>query len=218
MKTEITEYGTYVGKHPNIFLMKCLFKRFIKIIFYPFIYMHYIFHYKNIWNLKKHLKDKKINKGLMLSFYLDYQNKHDAYLGINSEFADIPCLPHGIHGLFVSENAKVGKNCVIFHQVTIGSNMIEGSKTFGYPTIGDNVYIGAGAKIIGNVTIGNNCRIGANAVVTEDMKENTVAVAEKTRYITKKKKLDNRYIIKSKSGYFYYENGSYKKMEDQNAK
>ena len=54
--------------------------------------------------------------------------------------------------------------------------------------------------------------------LAEDMPENTVAVAEKTRYITKKKKLDNRYIIKSKSGYFYYENGSYKKMEDQNAK
>ena len=56
----------------------------------------------------------------------------------------------------MSYMAKIGKNCTIFHQVTIGSNTLEGSKHYGAPTIGDNCFIGAGAKIIGKVKVGDN--------------------------------------------------------------
>jgi serine O-acetyltransferase len=51
--------------------------------------------------------------------------------------------------------------------VTIGFN--QRGKNKGYPTIGDNVYIGPGAKIFGKITIGNNVAIGANAVVNSDV-------------------------------------------------
>ena len=53
--------------------------------------------------------------------------------------------------MFISNSAHIGKNVVIFHQVTIGSVTTAGSKNYGAPTIGDDVYIGCGAKIIGNV-------------------------------------------------------------------
>ena len=78
-------------------------------------------------------------------------------------------MPHGMSGIFVSKGAVIGKNCTVFQQVTIGSNTIEGSKSYGAPVIGDNVYIGAGAKIIGGITVGDNVRIGANCVVTENI-------------------------------------------------
>ena len=213
MKNTITEYGTYTGKHPNLFLTKCIIKKIIKGILYPFIYLYYIYRFKNIWNLKKYIKDKNINKGLLLSFYKNIIYFAFPYLGIKSEFSDIPCLPHGIHGLFVSEHASIGKNCVIFQQVTIGSNMIKDSKTFGSPKIGNNVYIGAGAKIIGNITIGDNCRIGANTVVVKSMKPNTVAVASETRIIESKKELDNNYYLQGKNGLLIYEDGTFKKVK-----
>ncbi len=94
-----------------------------------------------------------------------------------------PVFPHGLNGILISQGANIGKNCVIFHQVTIGSNTIAGSKNYGCPTIGDNVYIGCGAKIIGGVHIGNNARIGANCVVTQDIPDNCTVVMQKPRVI-----------------------------------
>lgn len=94
-------------------------------------------------------------------------------------------LPHGLSGVFISKGAVIGRNCTVFQQVTIGSNAIEGSKSYGAPRIGDNVYIGAGAKIIGGVTVGDNVRIGANCVVTESVPANSTVVLQKPRVIVR---------------------------------
>ncbi|MEG0970165.1 MAG: serine acetyltransferase, partial [Acidaminococcaceae bacterium] len=93
--------------------------------------------------------------------------------------------PHGLNGIMVSRGATIGKRCVIFHQVTIGTNTLHDTKGYGAPWIGNNVYIGTGAKIIGNVRIGNNVRIGANCVVVEDVPDNSTVVLEKMRIILK---------------------------------
>lgn len=102
-------------------------------------------------------------------------------------------FPHGLNGILISAGAQIGKNCTIFHQVTIGSNTAQGSKHIGFPKIGDNVYIGAGAKIIGGITIGNNVRIGANCVVTEDIEDNATVVLNKPRIIVHKEPRDNTF-------------------------
>ena len=69
---------------------------------------------------------------------------------------------------------KIGKNCTISQQVVIGyKGGFSGGKC---PTLGDNVYVGAGAKIVGGITIGNNAKIGANAVVLDDIPDNATAV------------------------------------------
>lgn len=80
-------------------------------------------------------------------------------------------LPH-LLGIVISGNAVIGKNCTIYHQVTIGVD----DKSDKAATIGDNCIIGAGAKIIGNVNIGNNVRIGAGAVVTKDVPDNATVI------------------------------------------
>lgn len=76
---------------------------------------------------------------------------------------------------------KIGRNCRVSHQVTIGH--IGGFKGGGTPIIGDNVYIGAGAKVLGDITIGNNVKIGANAVVITDVPDNGVAVGVPARVV-----------------------------------
>ena len=99
---------------------------------------------------------------------------------------------------------------MIFQQVTIGSNTLLDSKKYGAPTIGDNVYIGAGAKIIGNVQIGDNVRIGANAVVTKDVPPNTLVVMGTMGYITKDN-IDNRFVsLRSNGKTVYYDKGIWK--------
>lgn len=51
------------------------------------------------------------------------------------------------YGIFISPKVKIGKNCVIFQQVTIGATRTANSKRNGNPTIGDNCYIGASQKL-----------------------------------------------------------------------
>jgi len=74
-------------------------------------------------------------------------------------------------GIFIHPYSKIGNNCVIFNNVTIGTNFEETE----FPVIGDNVTIGVGAKIIGGARLGNNVIVGANAVVTKDVPDNAIA-------------------------------------------
>lgn len=86
---------------------------------------------------------------------------------------------HGL-GCVALQSVHIGKNCVIFQNVTFGNTWSEKdvSKSHGgeYCSVGDNVMIGAGAVILGNISIGSNVQIGANAVVTHDVPDNCVAV------------------------------------------
>lgn len=77
-------------------------------------------------------------------------------------------------GVVISSQAKIGHNCKIWQNVTIGPKSIEEGLQGKYPTIGNNVQIFAGAVIIGNIEIGDNAIIGANAVVLKDVKPNTI--------------------------------------------
>lgn len=170
--------------------------------------------FKNIWNLYDYLYKNKKLSGICASCFTHYCDSHGSYIGIGATLKGIPYLPHGLNGIFISDNATIGKNCVIFQQVTIGSSITAGSDHNGSPIIGDNCYIGVGAKIIGNIHVGNNCRIGANAVVYEDIPDNSVVVMSKTRVITKDEPLDNRFIKKVGNDELYYdfESKNFKKL------
>ena len=82
-------------------------------------------------------------------------------------------IPH-LNGIIVSDSARMGANCTVFHQVTIGISGVPGKD--GAPRIGDGVMIGAGSKILGPVQIGDHVRIGANSVVTKDVPSGATVV------------------------------------------
>lgn len=203
-----TEYGYYNGKYIGLFMFKNIAKDIIR----KFTNKYVLFKLKSVWNVKKYIEKNNLKGGIYTSFYIDYFNKKNSYIGLNTHFKNEPIFPHGISNIFISDSAKIGVNAVIFQDVTIGSNTIENSKGIGAPTIGDNVYIGAGAKIIGNVKVGNNVRIGANAVVVEDIPDNSVVVMSKPRVIVKKNSLDNRYIKKIGKDKYYFEDGKFIKF------
>ena len=101
-------------------------------------------------------------------------------LPINSEIGGGLLMPHP-NGIVIHPACKVGPNCLILQQVTLGS---AGSSTgSGVPTLGGHVDVGAGAKILGPITIGDNAVIGANSVVLTDVPANAVAVGIPARVI-----------------------------------
>ena len=71
-------------------------------------------------------------------------------------------------GIVINQRAVIGKHCLIFQNVTIGTS------ASGIPQIGDNVILTTGCTIIGGVKIGDNVIIGANAVVTHSFPKNVV--------------------------------------------
>lgn len=155
---------------------------------------------------------KPLSLGLRL-FYRVLEYIGGCTIPIEATFAGKPCLPHGVHGIFISAGARIGRNCVIFQHVTIGSNMLPGSKGFGYPTVGDNCYIGAGAKIIGAVTIGENVRIGANAVVHRDVPANSV-VTTVEQVVRTRSLIDNRYYTYRRGAWRYFDDGDWVGVDD----
>jgi serine O-acetyltransferase len=85
-------------------------------------------------------------------------------------------------GIIVNERAVIGKNCNISPGVIVGQ--ANRGRNKGYPTLGDNVYLGPGAKLVGNVRVGSNVAIGANCVVTRDVPDNAVVVGIPGRVIS----------------------------------
>lgn len=169
----------------------------------------------SVWNLKRLCNEVNVGifKRVLISVYGIYQYENNSSVAWNSKFDGIPCLPHGMKSIFVSGDAVIGKNCVIFQQVTIGSNSLPNSKSVGAPTIGDNCYIGAGAKIIGRVRIGNNVRVGANAVVYRDVPDNSVVLSGEQRVLTRDILLDNRFYSRQGT-WCYFDDGKWTSVTD----
>ena len=127
--------------------------------------------------------------------------RHGAYIPLEVEFDGPPCFPHRLFGIFISRGAHIGKNVVIFQQVTIGSNTLKdaGGSQGPAPIIEDNVFLGAGAKVIGGVRVGHNTRVGANCCVYRDVPPHSVCVSAPTRII-QKENLDNTFYFKEDTG------------------
>jgi serine O-acetyltransferase len=90
---------------------------------------------------------------------------------------------HGFSGIFVTRDAKIGDDCIILHQVTIGSNLGAATERRATPVIGNGVLIGAGAKIIGGVSIGDGAKIGAQALVVSDVPAGATCLAPPARVV-----------------------------------
>lgn len=143
------------------------------------------FRYSFWMRINAYLKPKSI-AWFPLKIFIKLIFRHYMFkFGIN-----IPCstkIDSGFYighfgGIVVSSEATFGKNCNIGQGVTVGQSYRGERK--GTPTIGNNVFIGAGAKIFGNIKIGDNVAIGANSVVTKDIPDNSVVVGIPAKIIS----------------------------------
>jgi serine O-acetyltransferase len=107
-----------------------------------------------------------------------------ADIPLNCQLGGGLLLPHP-NGVVIHPDARVGPNCLIFQQVTLGTLASGGT-----PVIGGHVDIGAGAKLLGGIVIGDHAKIGANAVVLTDVPAGAVAVGAPARCLPVSPKVD----------------------------
>ena len=88
-------------------------------------------------------------------------------------------LPHP-YGVVIHSYSKIGSNCIVYQNVTIGSD-----KNGNVPVIGNNVVIFPGAVLIGKISIGDNCIVGANSFVNRNFSENLVIAGVPAKIISK---------------------------------
>lgn len=103
-----------------------------------------------------------------------------ADIPVNCQIGGGLLLPHP-NGIVIHPDARIGVNCLIFQQVTLGTLASGGT-----PVIAGHVDIGAGAKLLGPVFVGEHAVIGANAVVLQDVPARHTAIGIPARCLPPK--------------------------------
>lgn len=75
-------------------------------------------------------------------------------------------IQHGFSTIISAK--KIGENCRIYQQVTIGYKKDEN------PVLEDNVSVTCGAKVLGGITMHSNSLAAAGSVVVKDVPENAI--------------------------------------------
>ena len=88
-------------------------------------------------------------------------------------------LPHP-NGVVIHPKAKIGINCLIHQQVTIGTKEDGGD---GVPVVEGHVKIYSGAKLLGPILVGAHATIGANTVVLVDVPKNATIAPVSARQL-----------------------------------
>lgn len=87
-------------------------------------------------------------------------------------------------GIVVNPNAVIGCNVNLTDGVTIGQRWM--GSAWGYPVIGDRVYIGTSAKVLGGCKLGDDSAVGACALILSDIPNKGVAVGIPAKVVSYK--------------------------------
>jgi len=78
---------------------------------------------------------------------------------------------------------KIGENCTITHNVTIGLGLTGSEDKL--PTIGNDVWIGTGSVVVGDIKIGDGATISAGSIVTRDVPAGCLVAGNPARVISR---------------------------------
>ncbi len=140
-----------------------LFKRNKVIGIFPFV----IFYILNFWIKVIHHVDISYKSEIGPGFYASHSQ--DIWIGA----------------------VKMGSNCTIHHNVTIGMDPTQNE--YKVPSIGNNVWIGPGAIISGDIKIGDDTVISAGTILSKDIPERCLVAGNPGRIITRD--YDNSNIV-----------------------
>lgn len=97
-------------------------------------------------------------------------------------------LPHG--GKVLIGEGRLGRNCDIYHGVTLGGGMNmttsdDRTAGTGRPILGNRVWVGPGAVVAGGVTVGDDVAVGANSLLVRDVPPRGVVIGVPARLVSR---------------------------------
>lgn len=113
----------------------------------------------------KRLRVKLLHRRLLTTFNMQVSPNCQIGIGLH--------LPHPI-GIVIGDAVKLGNNCSIYQNVTVGGARVGDVKKQNQPTIGNNCTIFAGAMVLGKVALADNSIVAANSVLLKDGNETGV--------------------------------------------
>lgn len=106
----------------------------------------------------KKLVARRFMRLLVHRYGIFFDFKEGSYFGKGLKF------PHP-SSIIIGSDVKVGENCVIYQNVTIGAARSGDAAKGKYPVIGNNCTLFAGCKVLGSVEVADGTTVGANAVL-----------------------------------------------------
>jgi len=117
-------------------------------------------------------------KNMVFSIWNEFCSKFKTWVDFDRRGSDISTKAnidesvvfyHKGIGVIIGSGVRIGKNCKIYQNVTIGSR-----GKHGFPVVGDFVVIGAYSCILGDITLGDWSVIGAGSLVLKDVPSATI--------------------------------------------
>ena len=142
---------------------------------------------ERIFNLIKSLYSFVIGVTSSLLFYKNFRIYFCNHLNVGIKYLHNQnvVFPHPV-GIVIGGKVVIGKNCIIYQNVTIGTKDTINYKKADYPKIGDNVTVFANSIIFGGISIGENSIIGCGSVVFTDVPSNSIVVGNPAKIINNK--------------------------------
>jgi serine acetyltransferase/GT2 family glycosyltransferase len=110
----------------------------------------------------------------------------------DAEIAPGVVVVHGM-GLCIAASARIGANCLIFQNVTLGSSIDPSTRQTGAPTLETNVHVGPGVTLLGPITVGEGSKVMAGSVVTSSVPKNSLVESAKHEVVARDRTSKNKW-------------------------
>lgn len=133
----------------------------------------------------QYFSNTKWNPIFLISFLIlrHYSFKYGICIHYNTEIGPGLYIGH-FGGIVVNPTAKIGKNVNLSPNILIGQDYKKDGSSFGYPVIGDRVFLANGCKVVGDTHVGNDAVVGLGAFVNKDIAEKAIAVGTPAKIIS----------------------------------
>ena len=124
-----------------------------------------------IWHFCHIQKGAKIGKNCNIG--------QNVYIGSNVIIGDNVKIQNNVsvyEGVIIEDDVFLGPSCVFTNDLTPRAKYPKGHKNYVKTIIRKGASVGANATIVCGNVIGTNSMVGAGAVVTHDVKDNTIVI------------------------------------------